>query len=228
MKKTKFFYLFFLLALAWLLPSCKKDRSCENNCPPSGRVLEYGTDKPIAGAKVQLQEYASNGILNGGYFYTVEEVTADSTGAYQCSEFGDIVNATKDRYFSDDETSEGISTVGDEPIDIHLFPYAWLKVVYRNVSGAYMITQPFGIVENQLYLDKGEERAFTNIIKGNKEFKYVFSCYQDSSIALPANLINIDSNGKNIELFTTPSWPAGHYVNFTANGHDTTTITITF
>ncbi len=73
-----------LFGVMWAAVGCQKE-------PPvavirtiqKGRVLAYGTKKPIAGAQVILSQCSSDGILFGSYYCTaIDTLVTNATGEY--------------------------------------------------------------------------------------------------------------------------------------------------
>lgn len=134
MKKTIILSLTFGIAF---LISCKKERIGDTTL--SGRILEYGTENPIAGATVYLGHCISEGIFepvycvikdslivgtDGWFEFTIEEkfdgdyiVDATAPG-YEGSEFGLIA------------TNPGDQREGDIILD----PFSWLSIHVHNVN----------------------------------------------------------------------------------------------
>ncbi|MBK7233869.1 MAG: hypothetical protein IPH93_16805 [Saprospiraceae bacterium] len=141
-----------LLALLFL--SCEKDNDDSNIIPyangtkskVSGQVIEYGSNKPIPGAKVILQEgYISGSLLSGRTVWTaIDTFVADNDGKYQFEFFHKVddsdrkelyaykVYIEKDQYFPSLEkrAHKGMWT---KNLNFVLDPYAWIKVHVKNV-----------------------------------------------------------------------------------------------
>ncbi|MBK9631407.1 MAG: hypothetical protein IPO62_10150 [Saprospiraceae bacterium] len=142
-----FFVLLFL--------SCEKDNDDSNIIPYGngtkskldGQVIEYGSNKPILGAKVILQEgYISGSVLSGNSVWTAKDTfITDSDGKYQFEFFHKVddsdrkelyayeVYIEKDQYFPSLEkrAHKGMWT---KNLNFVLDPYAWIKVHIKNVN----------------------------------------------------------------------------------------------
>ena len=136
------------LLIAQSLSSCWKS-SAPDRSHVGGRILEYGTDTPIEGAKVHLSGWSGSigGGGSGGGHTAGSTTYSDRDGYYSFDDLNDsgvqLVNATKEGYFTDLDTEEIVLDDGNyDDVDVRIKPYAWLKVTIINQSGAYQITAP--------------------------------------------------------------------------------------
>lgn len=126
------------LLFCFTLTNCEKEDS--NITILRGQITEYGSDKPIEGARVVilggLSGSGGTGILEGTEFDTI---LSDATGAYRAA--GEVpldfifTRVEKVGYFNGTNT-DGIIVGKDNYIDYILDPHAWLKVKIKNVSRA--------------------------------------------------------------------------------------------
>jgi hypothetical protein len=220
--------LFLLLGLA----ACDKT-------PPyvAGRVLEAGTDKPIADARIFLTG------CTGRLFGSLDCKVVDSTrtaedGTYRINhitpELADLVTAVAPGYFSD--LNSQASVPGDEfnpNINVTLYPHAWIRVKIVNESGAWGF---FPDREESWYpalqLAKGESRILSysrDFRKGNTNTKYHFSPYLAPNAGTPpleywTQHVKVFVSGRQLEV----NVGVGASVEFYLPGHDTTDVTIIY
>jgi len=127
--RSRWLFLLSLLLAFWLLPgSCKKDDPITTI---QGRITEYGTNKPIEGARIYLLCY--NGAIFGGSSSTLgDSIVTDANGEFHreypqddvCD--GSYMVVWKEGYFKRDGL--GVTT-GVNNVNIALDPEAWLKLV---------------------------------------------------------------------------------------------------
>jgi hypothetical protein len=177
MKKQIHRSLLWLLLLApplfWL--GCKKDPEPEII---KGHVREYGTNKPIPDAKVNLS--VCDGEFGGPISCGLAASTlTDANGYYSFPphEGVRIANAVKDGYFTDLDSE--ISILDKPENDIVLFPHAYLKVVVKNESGAYeFVPESNSSGGPRVYLQQGQDTTLSiKVVKGNLEYTYDYGYY---------------------------------------------------
>ena len=144
----------------------------------AGRVLEFGTNVPIPDAEVTLSAWS--GSPSGGSAGAVGSVFTDAEGRYSFTGFDPqaalLVNARKAGYFTDLDTEEGVNDGSYDKTDIHLPPYAWLKVTLRNESGAYEFVSSFlNELHPRIQLEQGADSVLVKLVKGNQESIFIYS-----------------------------------------------------
>jgi hypothetical protein len=212
--------------------------ACDKTPPyVAGRVLEAGTDKPIADARIFLTG------CSGRLFGSLDCKVVDSTrtaedGTYRINhitpELADLVSAVAPGYFTD--TDSQASVPGDEfnpNINVTLYPHAWIRVKIVNESGA------IGFYPDRdeswrppLQLAKGESRILSysrDFRKGNQNTLYLFSVRTVSIDSLPSadyyqNHVKAFVDGKEIPIEIN----LGAALKFYLPGHDTTDVTIIY
>jgi len=121
--KTILLLLFALSAL-----SCAKDKTGTTRYV-EGKVLEYGTEKPVANALVLLLE-ARGEFLGPSYKVIVDSTWTDEKGYYRFQYLkypgSNFVSATGDQYFKSEDYY--VLDQKKSKTDIYLDPHAWLKV----------------------------------------------------------------------------------------------------
>ncbi len=171
--------------------------------PPAGRVIESSTGAPIPGARVILSD-CDGEFLGNSNCALLDSTQSDAGGNYAFARWGFMVNAQKEGYFTDDNTSALVLDGSEENTDIVLPPYAWLEVTVKNESGAYAISSTEINSVSPIQLTAGEDTTFIHLVRGNQDYHYVYSIWTDANTA---NTMSIK-----------PYCP----------GHDTTKITITY
>ncbi len=128
-----------LFGAMWAAVGCQKEPPPVIRTIQKGRVLAYGTKKPIAGAQVILYECSSDGMLFGSYYCeAIDTLITDKTGEY----FFDLTNKVSKGGYS---YEVGVSAEGyAKPFAIDVFggqtrekdfildPFAWVKIFVKN------------------------------------------------------------------------------------------------
>ena len=122
-----------MLWVAVALASCSKSKM--ENTIAQGRILAYGTNKPVAGARVSLQgcTYSWQG---GGYCNIIDSTITQSDGKYHFNFVGEstdnyIVFVKADGYHKNDYLINDFHT--DFTHDITLDPYSWIRLHVKNI-----------------------------------------------------------------------------------------------
>ena len=223
------------LLLLILLAGCQKWETGHVRERAAGYVIEYGTGRPIPDAFVSLGACDSD--PNGNLNCTTADTTRSAGDGHYSFEIIDNeavlrVNATKEGYFTDHTTAKSVLDGSEENTDIVLPPYAWLEVTVRNESGAnFEIIPPDadGSTEQGIILAQGMDSTLsTFLLRGNQNYKYLFSIRQGGVPLQDINGINVYYEdgmllGKpTFENSLSPWFPVY------CPGHDTTKITITY
>ncbi len=218
-----------LLILLCLMAACKKK---EPDPVIEGSVLEYGTEIPIKNAAVSLRSY--DGEFLGPISSSIVDTEVSDENGYFSMPYPERtvlrVNAAQTDYFSDDFSEVGVSASYKE--DIHLHPYAWIRVKIRNESGAY------GFYPDReeswkpvIQLSQGEELVITDkkdLRKGNENTKYLFSPKLEEGSGPPRASYwpkaKAYVDGQEVPIHVG----IGAYIDFYLPGHDTTDIFIVY
>ncbi len=120
--------------LGTLCTACRRDGDAHEW---TGRVLEFGSDKPIAGATVYLLE-VSGEILGPGGSRVVDSLVSDGAGRFTFRyadnpKASHRIRARADQYY-EQEVSAG-SNRSKITKDITLDPYAWAKILLHADRG---------------------------------------------------------------------------------------------
>ena len=133
-----------MLWVAVALASCSKSKM--ENTIAQGRILAYGSNQPVAGARVSLQgcTYSWQG---GGYCNIIDSTTTQSDGKYHFNFVGEstdnyIVFVKADGYHKNDYLINDFHT--DFTHDITLDPYSWIRLHVKNI-------RPFDSQDNIRY-----------------------------------------------------------------------------
>lgn len=192
---------------------------------PQGYVRTFGSDAPIVGARV-FQSECEGEVLGSLSCTLVDSALTDVTGHFALSTPGGLAIAASATGYFPSET-QAILGNGATPVDIKLYPHAWLRVTIRNESGAYLISAPGATpVSNsrEFFLEADRDTTFTIFGYGNDEFKYVFGVLDQPSHVLE-DISIIKVNEGNI-----PVHKGEGSLNFKVYlpGHDTTDLLIIY
>ena len=135
MKKSSYFLTIILLIS--ILGGCKKEKSTRIE----GRVLEKGSNKPVAGAKIIFSEcVAGEGTFSPSVCLDVETTTTDAEGKYVFVKESDTadryrIRAEKNNYGKPIEVYQ-VATAGEKTknMDFTLPAFAWIKFHVKNVN----------------------------------------------------------------------------------------------
>ncbi len=174
------------LLVLMVLSSCKKEGSTGPRVW-EGRVLEYGSDKPVAGATVYLLE-VSGEILGPGGSRVVDSLVSDGAGRFTF------------RYADNPKASHRIRALGDQHYqsevsagsnrsriskDIVLEPYAWLSLrIKAPDKDVYQIViETYGCNPRE-FLNGERDVEVLCSLRGNKNnsIKYHIGILQGQSI----------------------------------------------
>ena len=119
-----------------MLSACRKE---DNTTSATGRVLQFGTNIPIEGATVYLQECSSEGLFTGtGACTTIDTVITGVDGRYEFIDFSSAgshsIIAEANQYYDLLESVSVVDFENDNMNDIVLTPYAWLKLHIKNIN----------------------------------------------------------------------------------------------
>jgi hypothetical protein len=231
--KKLFFLLLPMMAAIWLttLGGCRILDGSENDPkPPAGLILEFGTEKPISGARVSLLQYEGE-FLGGQSFSEIDAQFSKADGSYDFESTGFLVTATKAGYFTDDQTGKPILGGSERMTDIHLSPHAWFKITLKNQSGAYGFSGPGedDLSNGRLFLlNKGQDSTIVTFTKGNTDYKYIFSAIPFETPYTDYDFSNLSISGQNGQIaYIKRTNNAGTFL-VPLSAHDTTSITITY
>ena len=213
-----------LCGLLLLETGCKIDEPGPKP-PPEGYVLEYGTEKPIPNAQVLVYGDCEGELLGSLQCKLLETVTSDQNGYYK-STISNAFNvyARKEGYDPEYTKSSARVLSGTETsTDIHLTPFAWLKVTLVNESGAELI-----YVNGGHYLQLGQQKEILSRELGNETRKLFVSVYPvEGGLEQSVDSVRVyNVLGERILLNIDNS--ASPKVDLYLPGHDTTAITIIY
>lgn len=166
----------FLLSICCFLPSCSKS----DNLVWEGRVLEYGTNKPINNATLVLYR-GSGEILGGVSFEAIDTLVTGANGEYKFKfidgPYGYKIIAKAHLYYDKDESQNVISN-GKTKKDLILDPHAWLrlKINAPDKDVFQFVIHTFGCNPREFLIHDGEKSAETFcLLKGNRENRVEFN-----------------------------------------------------
>jgi hypothetical protein len=201
---------FQIIIAAVCFTNCAKEPI--NNEPITyGTIIESDTKKPIAGAKVYLSKTRINWLLIGSENSVNSSEFLDSTvtdreGKYTFTQKGDNVQVFHPDFFNNGgEYLNSKYTDGDYFVEMALHPKAYLKVTFRNESGAFGVYYPNEFGSSLLQLAQGQDSTvMTSLREGDKINEYQFDPRIDSQYDFPTpedkKKIKVTANGKPVEI----------------------------
>jgi hypothetical protein len=180
-------YLFVLLSFSFLMVQCRKEAN--NYVKVSGKVLEFGSNKPIANAKVAIYE-EGGAFLGSTWTKLVDSTHTDANGFYRM-EKSNIDNgssyyvaAAANKYYTFDPTkyvATGQDVVNN---DIVLDPFAWIKVHVKNVNpfnerDSILLGNVVGTIP-MTHVGRNIELNYTNKVRGNLSMRATWTVAKNS------------------------------------------------
>ena len=155
--------------------SCRKDTPMTD---VSGTIKAYGTESPIANARVYLTDCISLGGLGGiDCGVTKDSTLSDANGNYEFNFQADDghfywINVEAEGYYKGSSTTnvleDRITT-----LDVTLDPEAWLRLHVKNVAPSRdddQIVGPFGVSVSQIELQGSTvDTTIYQTFRGNRE-----------------------------------------------------------
>ncbi len=168
-------YTILIIPLLLLLAQCHKDNKT-TFIKTSGKVLEFGSNKPIKNAKVGIYEEGGE-FLGSTWTKLVDTTRTDATGFYHF-DIGDLdkgssffISAVADKYYTYDPNNYLVT--GQEVLNnnIVLDPFAWIKVHVKNVNpfndrDSILLGNVVGTIP-MTHVGKNIELNYTNRVRGN-------------------------------------------------------------
>ena len=131
-------YLILLIPTLLMLAECRKPDKT-TYIKTSGKVLEFGSNKPIKNAKVGIYEEGGE-FLGSTWTKLVDTTRTDATGAYHFDK-GNLdkgssffISAVADKYYTYDPNNYLVTGQEVTNLNIVLDPFAWIKVHVKNVN----------------------------------------------------------------------------------------------
>ena len=118
----------------------------------------------------------------------------------------------------------------EQAANVSLYPFAWLKVIIRNESGAFGFFPPQnGSGYPPIHLEQGQDSILqVEVEKGNDFTKYIFTVDTEEGGPFPDlsywQKVKAAANGAPIDV----TIGVGAILDFYLIGHDTTTLIITY
>jgi hypothetical protein len=173
-------FLFVLISCSFLMAQCHKEAN--NFIKVSGKVLEFGSTKPIANAKVGIYE-EGGAFLGTTWTKLVDSTHTDVNGFYNIDKPNiDVgssfyISAAAEKYYTFEPTKY-LSTGKAVTNEIILDPFAWIKIHVKNVNP--FDTNDKIIINGSTYTGKNFEQDFTYKIIGNKNFSIEWSVQRNN------------------------------------------------
>lgn len=232
MKKKLLFPFWPLGAVWWLMiGGCHK----ADKDSISGSVLEYGTEKPIEGAVVKLFGWSGDP-LSGGSTYFVDSTITDANGNYHFNNDAKFArsmtaNAYKSLYWTGYDSETVVADGNYDNTNIHLKPYAWLKIKAINKNGQYFyFIGPGEAISNvpvEKWVNQNDSIVYHQVVKGNLNFPFLFGILDkpNGTYLRDTSKFSFFIDSKRIKL---EAFEAGGFPYIAPLGHDTTNITINY
>jgi hypothetical protein len=201
---------FQIMIAAVCFTNCAKEPI--NNKPVTyGTVIESDTKKPIAGAKVYLSETHFNWLLIGANSSALtseflDSTVSDANGNYRFKTKGSAVSISHPNFYNNGgEYIDSKYTDGDYFVNMALHPKAFLRVTYRNESGAFGVYYPVQHNSEFLQLAQGQDSTVTTELReGDIKNEYQFDPRIDSQYDFPTpedkKKIKVTANGKPVAV----------------------------
>ena len=173
-------YTLLIIPLLLLLTQCHKDKT--TYIKTSGKVLEFGSNKPIKNAKVGIYEEGGE-FLGSTWTKLVDTTRTDAAGFYHFdkdnldkgSSF--FISAVADKYYAYDPNNYLVTGQDVLNNNIVLDPFAWIKVHVKNVNpfndrDSILLGNLVGPANaTMIYVGKSVELNFINKIPGNRDMR---------------------------------------------------------
>ena len=160
----------FLLVVVCFSACYKPDDPPSHEYHITGRVLAYGTNEPVAGARVWVNDCTgTTQIGDPCVFLTVATDTTDAEGRYEMYATGTglQVGAAKANYDSRNTEKPVSSGSGERKIDIVIQPFAWLDITIKNISGATRLNFALDYTQNFRLAKDSTAHVFEKV-EGNR------------------------------------------------------------
>lgn len=194
-------YLFLLICFSFLMAQCHKDD--DKFIKVSGKVLEFGSNKPIPNAKVGVYEEGGEFLgttwtklvdttrTDANGFYSIEKNNIDRTSSF-------FISAAANKYYPYDPNNYLVTGQEVANNNIVLDPFAWIKVHVKNVNpfnerDSILLGNVVGTIP-MTHVGKNIELNYTNKVRGNLRMEVQWSVGKNSiwkfftdSITIPAH-----------------------------------------
>lgn len=172
-------YTILIIPLLLLLSQCRKDDKT-TFIKTSGKVLEFGSNKPIKNAKVGIYE-EGGAFLGSTWTKLVDTTRTDATGFYHF-DIGDLdkgssffISAAADKYYAYDPNNYLVTKQEVLNNDIVLDPFAWIKVHVKNVNpfndrDSILLGNVVGTIP-MTHVGKNIELNYINKVFGNRDMQ---------------------------------------------------------
>ena len=176
-------YPILLIPLLLVMAQCHKD-STTAYIKVSGKVLEFGSNKPVKNAKVGIYEEGGT-FLGGTWTKLVDTTRTDANGIYRL-EKGNLdkgssffISAFADKYYTYDPNNYLVTGQDVTNNNIVLDPFAWIKVHVKNVNpfndrDSILLGNVVGTIP-MTHVGKNIELTYINKVFGNLKMEAQWS-----------------------------------------------------
>ncbi|MBL7816635.1 MAG: hypothetical protein JNL70_16560 [Saprospiraceae bacterium] len=195
-------YLVLFVPLLLILAHCRKPDKT-TYIKTSGKVLEFGSNKPIKNAKVGIYEEGGE-FLGSTWTKLVDTTRTDANGFYHFDK-GDLdkgssffISAAADKYYTYDPNNYLITGQEVTNLNIVLDPFAWIKVHVKNVNpfddrDSLILGNVVGHIPNIL-VGKNIELNYINKVFGNRDMRAGWSFSKNNNWIFKADTLNIPAH----------------------------------
>lgn len=190
-----------MICFSFLMAQCHKDD--DKFIKVSGKVLEFGSNKPIPNAKVGVYEEGGEFLgttwtklvdttrTDANGFYSIEKNNIDRTSSF-------FISAAANKYYPYDPNNYLVTGQEVANNNIVLDPFAWIKVHVKNVNpfnerDSILLGNVVGTIP-MTHVGKNIELNYTNKVRGNLRMEVQWSVGKNSiwkfftdSITIPAH-----------------------------------------
>jgi hypothetical protein len=180
-------YLFLLACFGLLMAQCHKND--DKFIKVSGKVLEFGSNKPISNAKVGIYE-EGGAFLGTTWTKLVDTTRTDANGFYsieknnidRSSSF--FIAAAANKYYTYDPNNYLVTGQEVTNNNIVLDPFAWIKVHVKNVNpfndrDSILLGNVVGTIP-MTHVGKNIELNYINKVRGNLRMEAQWSVGKNS------------------------------------------------
>ncbi len=168
-------YLILLIPMLLMLAECRKPDKT-TYIKTSGKVLEFGSNKPIKNAKVGIYE-EGGAFLGSTWTKLVDTTRTDANGFYHFDK-GNLdkgssffISAFADKYYTYDPNNYLVTGQEVTNLNIVLDPFAWIKVHVKNVNpfndrDSILLGNVVGTIP-MTHVGRNVELNYINKVQGN-------------------------------------------------------------
>jgi hypothetical protein len=201
---------FQIMIAAVCFTSCSKE-PFNGETVTYGTVIESDTKKPVAWAKVYLSTSNFNWLLVGSNSSAsttefLDSTFTDANGNFRFKKYGSSVSVIHPSFYSNGgEYLDSKIIDGDYFVEMAIHPKAYLKVTFKNESGAFGVYHPTEFSSSLLQLAQGQDSTMITLLReGDQRNEYQFDPRIDSQYDFPTpedkKKIKVTANGKPVDI----------------------------